>query len=73
MFTPTPHLYGFVPALHCVTRLIPLANEVLALLVQLPKVLRSTVQLDLGSLQQDCMHRVLRGCYGGHSVCKYVG
>lgn len=44
-------LYGLISGLHGVPRLIPLPDEVLALLMQLPEVLSGTVQLDLGSLQ----------------------
>lgn len=46
------HLYGLVPALHRVPGLVPLPDQVLALLVQRPEVLCSTVKLDLGSLQR---------------------
>lgn len=51
MSFPFSHLYGLVPALHRVPGLIPLPDQVLALLVQRPEVLGSTVKLDLGGLQ----------------------
>jgi hypothetical protein len=46
------HLDRLVPAFHGIPRLIPLPDQVLALLVQLPEVLGCAVQLDLSSLQQ---------------------
>lgn len=81
MSFPFSHLYGLVPALHRVPGLIPLPDQVLALLVQRPEVLGSTVKLDLGGLQHHkrTTHNggggglSMHGCDGGRvCFCRYA-
>lgn len=74
-----PHLYGLVPALHRVPGLVPLPDQILALLVQRPEVLGSTVKLDLGSLQHHITtthnrgQLSMHGCNGVRVCCCHYG